>query len=260
MARRVLIKCWCHRIPQHSFAESSHADPTNKTNGRMSLGNLCVSLSGFIQSCASRSAALSHLFYVWLCSWRNAQSRVQGLWVGSKYKWAACFRARVCFWLCGPVTATIISHIFKASSPLTIRRRHVTCRRYLPFTLPFALCCCQRSIILPHLVTPTKETSQARSRGEMGKKTAATPIGCWQCHLWINSVSVWLFFPLLVEDRSVSCWRILTASATVLTLHRLSPLTSGTGLGVVKVESFNTVWSRVTIQDSRFWFVTYTVI
>ncbi len=62
---------------------------------------------------------------------------------------------------------------FKACSPLTIRRRHVTCCRYQRFTLPFALCCRQRSIILPRLVTPTKETSQARSRGETGKKTSS---------------------------------------------------------------------------------------
>ncbi len=104
----------------------------------------------------------------------------------------------VCFLLRRPVTATIINHIFKACSPLTISRRCVTCCRYLRFTLPFALCCRQRSIILPRPVAPTKETSQARSRGETGKKTAATRIGCRQCHLWINSVSVWLSFFL--------CW------------------------------------------------------
>jgi len=183
MARRILIKCWCHRIPQRSFAVSSRADPTNKTNGRVSCGNLCVSLSGFIQSCASGSAALSDLFYLWLCSSRNAR----GLWAGRTYKWAVRFLLR------GPVRPTIISHFFfLPRSPLTITPPF-PCRQTTPPRV--GVCRRQPSIILPLPKAPTKNTSQARSRGECGKKTAATPIGCRQCHLWINSVSVWLFFP-----------------------------------------------------------------
>lgn len=91
MARRPLMKCWCHQISHCSFGESSGADPTSTrrmaARGRVTF---VVAMWASFQS-EVQCSLLCFIYCFALCVMYSIRVQSIGKTQTMQYGWAACF-------------------------------------------------------------------------------------------------------------------------------------------------------------------------